>query len=48
LFLYANELHGRPTTPKDDLVVLLKDAKVYDTNCRTWLKQKKVAARDAD
>jgi hypothetical protein len=41
LFLYANELHGRPTTPKDDLVAALKEAKVYDTNCRTWLKQKK-------
>jgi hypothetical protein len=41
LFLYANELHGRPTTPKDDLVAVLKEAKVYDTNCRTWLKLKK-------
>jgi hypothetical protein len=40
LFLYAHELHGRTATPKADLINVLKAAKVYDSNCRTWLKQK--------
>jgi len=40
LVLYANELHGRPVTPRADLTTILKEAKVYDTNCRTWLKKK--------
>ena len=48
LFLYAHELHGRSATPKADLVNVLKEAKVYDTNCRTWLKQKKGFKLDAD
>jgi hypothetical protein len=41
LFLYAHELHGHTTAPKAELVTVLKEAKVYDPNCRTWLKQKK-------
>lgn len=41
LFLYAHELHGRTTTPKTELVRILKEAKVFDPNCGTWLKQKK-------
>jgi hypothetical protein len=41
LFLYGHEAHGRPTAPKAELVTVLKAAKVYDSNCRTWLKQKK-------
>ena len=41
LFLYGHELHGRTSAPKAELVTVLKAAKVYDPNCRTWLKQKK-------
>lgn len=48
LFLYAQELNGRTTTPKDQLLTLLKDAKVLDSNCRAWLKQKKGFTVDAE
>jgi hypothetical protein len=48
LFLHCNELHGRPTTPRDDLATVLKAAKVYDTNCRSWLKQKKGFTVDSE
>ena len=48
LFLYAQELLGRTPTPKSDLVTILKDAKVYDANCRTWLKQKKGFSVDSE
>lgn len=48
LFLYAHELHGRMTTPKTELVKILKEAKVYDPNCGTWLKQKKGFTVDAE
>lgn len=41
LFLYAHELHGRSSTARSELVTVLKEAKVYDPNCRTWLKQRK-------
>jgi hypothetical protein len=41
LFLYGHELHCRTSAPKAELVTVLKAAKVYDPNCRTWLKQKK-------
>lgn len=42
LFIYAQEiLLGRSSAPKAELVEVLKAAKVYDANCRSWLKQKK-------
>ncbi|WP_031501093.1 hypothetical protein [Bryobacter aggregatus] len=42
LFVYAQELLlGRSSTPKSELLTVLKEAKVYDANCRFWLKQKK-------
>jgi hypothetical protein len=40
LFLYGHELQGRTTAPKAELVTVLKAAKVYDPNCRTWLTKK--------
>ncbi len=48
LFLYGHELHGRMTTPKTELVKILKEAKVFDPNCGTWLKQKKGFTVDAE
>lgn len=48
LFLYAHELHGRPSTPRTELVKILKDAKVFDPNCGAWLKQKKGFTVDAE
>jgi hypothetical protein len=42
LFIYAQDLLlGHPLAPKNELIVVLKEAKVYDANCRFWLKQKK-------
>jgi len=40
LYLYAQEQHGRAPTPKADLIAVLKEAKIYDTNARTWLTKK--------
>ena len=41
LFIYAQEvLLGRSSAPKAELVTVLRDAKVYDANCRFWLKQR--------
>lgn len=48
LFLYAHELHGRSSTPRPELVKILKDAKVFDPNCGAWLKQKKGFTVDAE
>jgi hypothetical protein len=49
LFIYAQELLlDRILVPKSELVVVLKEAKVYDANCRTWLKQKKGFTVDAE
>lgn len=49
LFLYAQELLlGRTSAPKSELVVVLKEAKVYDANCRSWLKQRKGFTVDAE
>jgi hypothetical protein len=48
LFLYAHELQGRMTTPKAELVKILKDAKVFDPNCGAWLKQKKGFTADPE
>jgi hypothetical protein len=42
LFIYAQEVVlGRTSAPKAELIEVLKAAKVYDANCRFWLKQKK-------
>jgi hypothetical protein len=42
LFIYAQEIAlGRTSAPKTELIEVLKAAKVYDANCRFWLKQKK-------
>ena len=48
LVLYAHELHGRAITPRSAVVAVLKEAKVYDTNCRTWLTKKNGFTVDAD
>jgi hypothetical protein len=49
LFLYAQELLlGRTSAPKSELAVVLKEAKVYDANCRSWLKQRKGFTVDAE
>ena len=41
LFIYAQDLMlGRTSAPKSELMAVLKAAKVYDANCRFWLKQK--------
>lgn len=37
LFLYAHELEGMESVPRDDWNALLTDAKVYDSNARSWL-----------
>lgn len=42
LFIYAQEIVlGRTSAPKAELIEVLKAAKVYDANCRFWMKQKK-------
>jgi hypothetical protein len=49
LFIYAQEiLLGRSSTPKSEVVTVLKAAKVFDPNCSFWLKQKKGFTVDAD
>jgi hypothetical protein len=49
LFIYAQDLLlGHVLAPKSELVVVLKEAKVYDANCRFWLKQKKGFTVDAE
>ncbi len=49
LFIYAHDLLlGHALAPKNELVVVLKEAKVYDANCRFWLKQKKGFTVDAE
>jgi len=40
LFLYAHELHGRPTATYDALRTVEQVAKVWDANTRTWLAKK--------
>jgi len=40
LFLYAQELSGLPAPSREDLNGVLKGAKVYDGNARTWLKKR--------
>lgn len=42
LVIYAQEIVlGRTAAPKAEVIEVLKAAKVYDANCRFWLKQKK-------
>lgn len=49
LFIYAQELLlGKNLAPKSELIIVLKEAKVYDANCRFWLKQKKGFTVDAE
>jgi hypothetical protein len=49
LFIYAQDLLlGHTLAPKNELIVVLKEAKVYDANCRFWLKQKKGFTVDAE
>jgi hypothetical protein len=40
LFLYANELHGRYSTLRSDVIAVLKEGKIWDSNASTWLKKK--------
>ena len=40
LFLYANELHGRFSTLRTDVIAVLKEGKIWDSNASTWLKKK--------
>jgi len=37
LFLFAHELEGQEAVPRTDLNAALSDAKVYDSNARTWM-----------
>lgn len=37
LFLYAHELLGRSTTPRSELTTIFNEAKVMNSNSRTWL-----------
>lgn len=49
LFIYAQDvLLGRSSAPKAELVEVLKAAKVYDANCRFWMKQKKGFTVDSE
>lgn len=49
LFIYAQEiLLGRSSTPRTELATVLKAAKVYDSNCRAWLGQRKGFTVDAE
>ncbi len=48
LFLYAHELHGRSSTPKTELIAVLKEGKIWDSNASTWLKKKKGFKVDGD
>lgn len=50
LFLYAHECHGRPNTPKADLIKMLDTAKILDNsgNARRWLARKQGFNQDED
>ncbi|MBL8240142.1 MAG: zinc ribbon domain-containing protein [Bryobacterales bacterium] len=39
LFLYAHELHRRYMIPRADVVAVLKEGKIWDSNASTWLKK---------
>lgn len=40
LFLYAHELHGRFQVPRADVIAVLKEGKIWDSNASTWLNKK--------
>jgi hypothetical protein len=40
LFLYAHELHGRFAVPRADVIAVLKEGKIWDSNASTWLNKK--------
>jgi hypothetical protein len=48
LFLYAHELHGRPSTSYEDLRAVHQTAKVWDANTRTWLAKRVGFTVDAE
>jgi hypothetical protein len=48
LFLYAHELHGRPSTAYEDLRKIQQVAKVWDANIRFWLAKKVGFTVDAE
>ena len=40
LFLYAHELHGRFVVPRADVVAVMKEGKIWDSNASFWLNKK--------
>lgn len=40
LFLFAHEIHGRHTTLQADVIAVLKEGKVWDSNAGHWLKKR--------
>jgi hypothetical protein len=40
LFLYAHELHGRSAVPRNDVIAVLKEGKIWDSNASRWLSKK--------
>jgi hypothetical protein len=48
LFLLAHELEGREEVPRTDLNAALSDAKIYDSNARTWMRETDHLERDGD
>ena len=40
LFLYAHELCGRFSVARPDVIVVLKEGKIWDSNASTWLNKK--------
>ncbi|MGA9041345.1 MAG: zinc ribbon domain-containing protein [Terriglobales bacterium] len=48
LFLYAHELHGRPSASYEKLRSIHQVAKVWDANTRTWLTKRVGFTVDAD
>lgn len=48
LFLYAHELYGHASTPKTDVITVLKEGKIWDANASHWLKKKHGFKVDAD
>jgi hypothetical protein len=48
IFLYAHELHGRPSASYEELRTIHKVAKVWDANTRTWFGKRVGFTVDAD
>jgi hypothetical protein len=48
LFLYLNELHQRPKTPRSELNSILEDSTVSDGNTRHWLANEGAISKDGD